>query len=257
MSGDAVRSGPDVVKTRADAPAGFFGFEAAGLAWLGSAGAVRVAAVLDHDRNHIRLERIVTAPATHAAAERFGRDLARMHAAGAAGFGAPPEGWDGPGWIGRQRQDFGSYDSWGAFYAELRVLPFARAARDLGTLPATGAAAVDRACERLAAGDFDDDRPPERIHGDLWAGNVLYDATGAVLIDPAAHGGSGRTDLAMLALFGTEHLGRVQAAYAEAARLPADWLELTGLHQLHPLLVHAVSHGRSYGAEAARIAQRY
>ena len=38
-----------------------------------------------------------------------------------------------------------------------------------------------------------------------------------MLIDPAAHGGHGLTDLAMLALFGTEHLDRVLAAYAESA----------------------------------------
>ena len=54
----------------------------------------------------------------------------------------------------------------------------------------------------------------------------------------------------MLALFGTQHLDRVEAAYAEAARLPAGWPERIGLHQLHPLLVHAVTHGPSYGHEA-------
>ena len=68
-----------------------------------------------------------------------------------------------------------------------------------------------------------------------------------MLIDPAAHGGHGLTDIAMLALFGTEHLDRVQAGYADAAGLAANWPELIGLHQLHPLLVHAVSHGPSYG----------
>jgi len=49
----------------------------------------------------------------------------------------------------------------------------------------------------------------------------------------------------------------VQSAYAEAAALPADWRDRTGLHQLHPLLVHAVSHGASYGREAEIIARRY
>ena len=60
----------------------------------------------------------------------------------------------------------------------------------------------------------------------------------------------------MLALFGTEHLDRVLAAYAEAASLPAGWRELIGLHQLHPVLVHAVSHGPSYGRHAAELAAR-
>ena len=56
--------------------------------------------------------------------------------------------------------------------------------------------------ERCAAGDFDDDDPPARLHGDLWSGNVMWTPTGAVLIDLAAHGGHRETDLAMLALFG-------------------------------------------------------
>ena len=119
---------------------------------------------------------------------------------------------------------------------------------------------------RLLAGEYDDDRPPARIHGDLWGGNVLYStpraasvgpASTAVLIDPAAHGGHGLTDLAMLALFGTEHLERVLSAYAETARSAAGWRGLIGLHQLHPLLVHAVTHGPSYGRSAQKVAAEY
>ena len=101
--------------------------------------------------------------------------------------------------------------------------------------------------------DFDDDRPPARIHGDLWAGNLIWTADGAVLIDPAAHGGHGLTDLAMLALFGAPGLVAILGAYAEAADLPDGWRDLIGLHQLHPLLVHAVTHGPRYGAEAGRV----
>jgi fructosamine-3-kinase len=106
-------------------------------------------------------------------------------------------------------------------------------------------------------GEFDDDRPAARIHGDLWSGNVIFTSAGVVLIDPAAHGGHGLTDLAMLHLFGAPYLETITAAYAEAAELPEGWVDLIGLHQLHPLLVHAVSHGPSYGAEAGRIAERY
>jgi fructosamine-3-kinase len=61
----------------------------------------------------------------------------------------------------------------------------------------------------------------------------------------------------MLELFGCPGLDRIQAAYAEAAELPADWPERTALHQLHPVAVHAVSHGPSYAAELVRLARRY
>jgi fructosamine-3-kinase len=49
----------------------------------------------------------------------------------------------------------------------------------------------------------------------------------------------------------------VLGAYAEAAPLPADWRDLIGLHQLHPLLVHAVTHGPGYGRQAGEVAHRY
>ena len=58
-------------------------------------------------------------------------------------------------------------------------------------------------------------------------------------------------------LFGAPGLVATSAAYAEAAELPDGWRDLIGLHQLHPLLVHAVTHGPRYGEEAGRIASRY
>jgi fructosamine-3-kinase len=137
------------------------------------------------------------------------------------------------------------------------MLPYADAAARIGNLSARGRAVVDRVAERLRDGEFDDDRSPARIHGDLWAGNVIFTADGVVLIDPAAHGGHGLTDLAMLHLFGAPELSTISHAYADAAGLPADWPQLIGLHQLHPLLVHAVTHGPSYGAEAEAVAARY
>ena len=251
---------PTFVKSRPDAPAGFFAWEAAGLAWLAAAteaGGVPVVGVGQVSRRQIVLDRIEPAPATAAAAQAFGRALARTHASGAAAFGSGPPGWTGDGFIGRQGLVLQSFPTWGVFYADTRLRPFARAAARGGTLSAATLDRVERVCDRLAAGDFDDGRAPARIHGDLWGGNVLHTAAGAVVIDPAAHGGHGLTDLAMLALFGTEQLERVSAAYAEAAALPTGWRELIGLHQLHPLLVHAVTHGPSYGRQAGLVAERY
>lgn len=283
---------PTFVKERADARPGFFAWEAAGLDWLAAAGGTSVVAVRALDRTRIVLDRVATAPATRAAAEAFGVSLARTHAAGAAAFGAAPPGWTGNGWIGRQRLPMREHERWGEFYAADRLLPYARAARRAGTLSDAAVREVERVARRLAAGEFDDDAPPARIHGDLWGGNVLYGrgaggpggdhgdegggpagddagdpardpaggaagAVRAVLIDPAAHGGHGLTDLAMLTLFGTEHLERVQSAYADAAGLRPGWRELIGLHQLHPLLVHAVTHGPGYGLRAGQVASRY
>jgi len=250
---------PDTfVKTRPTATDAYPA-EAAGLTWLAAAGpeAARIVEVLDASSDRLVLPRLIPAPSTREAAATFGAALAVTHAAGATAYGAPPDGWSGDGYIGTQPLSLRPTELWGQFYADQRLLPYADAAAASGNLSPRGRALVDSVGERLRAGEFDDDRPPARLHGDLWAGNVIFTATGVVLIDPAAHGGHGLTDLAMLHLFGAPELATITAAYAEAAALPAGWAELIGLHQLHPLLVHAVTHGASYGAEAEAVAARY
>ena len=111
------------------------------------------------------------------------------------------------------------------------------------------------ACAAVAEGAFDDEDPPARIHGDLWSGNLLWGSTGAVLIDPAAHGGHRETDLAMLDLFGCPHLDEVRRGYASTGLLRSGWRERIPLHQLHPLAVHAAGHGRAYGTALVRAAE--
>lgn len=256
-------------KRRPDAPAGFFAVEAAGLAWLAAAGPAAAAVVGVHQvgTDQIELEELRPARPTRAAAEQFGRALAVTHRAGAAAFGQGPEGWSGDGFIGRQPLSLRPSAapasttwptrSWGRFYAEQRVLPYARRASRLGHLSAAGLSSVELVADQLQAGTWDDGESPSRIHGDLWAGNLMFTDRGAVLIDPAAHGGHGVTDLAMLELFGAPHLDAVTGAYADAAGWGPDWRTLVALHQLHPLLVHAVSHGPNYGAQAARVARQY
>lgn len=241
-----MRSG-DLVKTRDDAPPGFFAAEAAGLAWLAAAGGVRTAAVREVGDRRIVLERIRDARPSAASARAFGGDLARTHAAGADAFGAPPEGHDGPLFIGRRRMASAAETAWGRFYARDRVLPFLEVAVRAGNISTDGAAEVRAACERIASGDLDDDGPPARLHGDLWNGNVLWSPDGVVLIDPAAHGGHRETDLAMLDLFGCPYLDEVLAGYDAEAPLQSGWRDRVPMHQLHPLAVHAAGHGPSYG----------
>ncbi|GGH33185.1 fructosamine kinase family protein [Microbacterium album] len=244
-----------VVKEDGRAPDGFFEAEAAGLRWLGEVeGGARVADVIAVAPGRIELERVVPAAPTAAAARGFGAALARTHDAGAPAFGAPPEGWDGPGFIGRRAQPYAREASWGAFYARCRVLPFLGPALEAGNLLPDEAALVERACEAIAAGTFDDGDAPARIHGDLWAGNVLFSAEGVVLIDPAAHGGHRETDLAMLALFGAPFLDDILTGYRQHHVLRPGWRDRVPLHQLHPLAVHAAGHGRSYGRELAAAA---
>ncbi|MFT4166972.1 MAG: fructosamine kinase family protein [Microlunatus sp.] len=246
------------VKTHPAGPDSF-GVEAAGLAWLAAAGpgAAQVVEVREVSPSRLVLRRLTPTTPSRSAAREFGAALAVTHAAGAPSFGCPPDGWQGDGYIGTQPMSLRPTAAWGQFYAEQRLLPYAEAAHRIGNLSSPGRKLIDRLAQRLSDGVYDDGRPPARIHGDLWAGNVLFTESGAVLIDPAAHGGHGLTDLAMLHVFGAPRLRAIADAYATEAQLPAGWTELIGLHQLHPLLVHAVTHGAGYGAEATAVAARY
>jgi fructosamine-3-kinase len=237
-------------------------WEAAGLAWLAEAertGGARVVGVLDVTDDALTLERLHPAPPDAAALEAFGRGLAATHAAGAPAFGAGPSGWSGDGYLGPAEEllplPLDEYPTWGAMYGESRIRHTLRMARTRGLWSTT--TVFDRVADRLVGGDVDDDLPPARLHGDLWSGNVVWTDAGGVLIDPAAHGGHRLTDLAMLLLFGGWCEERVTSAYTEVAELPDGWRDLVGLHQLHPLMLHAVLFGGGYVAQAERVAQRF
>ena len=248
-------------KASATAPPGYFRWEACGLRWLDAAGSGLVVEVLEEGPHHLVLPMLTSAPPTEAAAEQLGRGLARIHGAGAEAFGCAPDGWSGDGWLGPLREPLplrvGAWKAWGPFFAQARVLPLAALGRDRGVFTPADVAGLERFAGVVADGGLDTADPPARLHGDLWAGNVMCTAQGAVLIDPAAHGGHREADLAMLQLFGCPHLDRVLAAYDEAAPLADGWRERVLLHQVHPLLVHAVLFGGSYVGRALDAARRY
>lgn len=245
-----------LVKSRNDAPRGFFAAEAAGLAWLAAGRGARVVEVLETTATSIVLERVETVRPSAAAAAAFGAALAATHDAGADAFGASPPDWSGDIFIGRRVQPARLEPTWGRFYAAQRVEPFLAPAVAAGNLSASGVAVVRRACALIARGAFDDGEAPARLHGDLWSGNVLWSPAGVVLIDPAAHGGHRETDLAMLALFGCPFLDDIVDAYGRAHALRDGWRERVPLHQLHPLAVHAAGHGPAYGDELVDAAER-
>lgn len=229
--------------------------EAAYLRWLreGSDTVVEVIA-LDEGANTVTIKRVAEVRPSREAAAQAGRELAAIHAAGATAFGAPADGWTGPNFIGRVRQTCEPTARWAPFYVSQRVLPFAEAAAGSGNLSSGGLGVVKRACDALLAED--EDAPLARIHGDLWAGNLLFSADGPRFIDPAAHGGHPRTDIAMLELFGAPHFDAIVDGYLVAGgNLGADWERRIPIHQLHPLAVHALTHGPSYGAALQRAAE--
>jgi fructosamine-3-kinase len=249
-------------KSHPEAPPHFFTTEATGLRWLrvgvGPEGPIAipdVLAVSDDPPNHLVLEWIEiggSAPVADGRGEaRFGAGLARMHAAGAPCFGREDRRTTGSRGLANEPTP-----TWAEFYGLQRLVPLARLAGDQGVLSAATIDALGRIAARLP--EFGGaDEPPARLHGDLWAGNRLVGGDGRHwLIDPAAHGGHREFDLAMMRLFGGFGPACFDA-YQDVTPLASGWSERVPLHQIAPLVVHAIKFGGSYVGAATDAIGRY
>ena len=245
-------------KTHPSPPPGFFSTEAAGLRWLAEPQVVRVPDVLavsdggDGTPAFLALEWIELGAPTATTDEELGRSLAALHDSPPATFGREDRRTTGSRGLPNE-----PCATWAEHYATQRLAPLARLARDEGALPQPALAALEQLdADRLRAVGGPEE-PPARLHGDLWAGNRVVDGHGrSWLIDPAAHGGHREHDLAMMRLFGGFGAACFRA-YDDVHPLAAGWEDRVPLHQVAPLVVHAIKFGGSYVRAATDAITRY
>jgi len=237
------------VKLKAQAPPGFFEAEARGLEWLRQTRVLRIPEVVAVAPDFLVLEYLQSASKSSDFEEGVGRVRAQLHRCSWPTFGL-----DHDNYIGLLAQSNQPCDSWPQFFVQHRLHPLLELALRQGKAPAHWA----RRFERLYRGlpQILTEEPPARLHGDLWAGNLLVGPQGQpCLIDPAVYAGHREVDLAMMRLFGG--FGpRVFQAYQEDFPLAAGAAERVPLFQLYPLLVHVNLFGGSYLASVESALQK-
>jgi len=230
-------AGAMFVKVAAPETRSMFAAEAAGLAELERAHAVRVPRVLASGHTEraafLALEWIEAGVAGPDCEARLGQELAALH-----GVTAPRFGWLRDNTIGRTPQANATSDEWAEFFRERRLRPQLElaAAHGFAELLATPGERLLESVPVLLAGH----RPAASLlHGDLWGGNWL----------------ASETDLAMTRLFGG--FGeRFYQAYQAAAPLAPGWQARAELYNLYHVLNHANLFGGGYPRQARAMIER-
>ncbi len=187
--------------------------------------------------------------------EVFGRQLAAMHRAPAAGFVSDGlYGFREDNFIGAGRQLNTASDSFTAFFRDCRLMPqLRRASRYFEKSDLKKLSGLIGHTDRILT----EPRYPSLLHGDLWSGNFITGCDGrAWLIDPASYVGHAEADIAMTELFG----GFPEVfykAYQEAAPFQPGYSERRDFYNLYHLLNHLNLFGGAYLMPVMNIVSKY
>ncbi|HTL10222.1 MAG TPA: fructosamine kinase family protein [Chitinophagaceae bacterium] len=233
---------------------GMFAAEAEGLHFLRHHSMLRIPQVLVYgateDTQWLLLEWIEKGAVAKTSMERFGQRLAEMHQQPQAYFG-----WTGNNYIGSLRQTNTAHEDWMSFFTACRLQPLITHLLDTGAAVGITSKTVDRFFQNIQ--DMFPKETPSLLHGDLWSGNFMIDATGtAAIFDPAVYFGHREMDLGMTRLFGGFN-ENFYKGYNSIYPLEKGWEERLPLSQLYPLLVHAVLFGGHYIAQVQSTIMRY
>jgi fructosamine-3-kinase len=243
--------GPVFVKLASEHGYAMFEAEAAGLAELERAAAVRVPKVLALGQGggqaFLALEWIEFGAGGNRSDEHLGEQLAALHR-----YRAARHGFHVDDYIGSTPQPNAWEDDWVEFL-RLRRLGHQL---ELAARHGYGGRLYDRGRRLLEVLDvfFSTYRPePSLLHGDLWGGNWGAGADGEpVIYDPAAYYGDRETDIAMTRLFGG--FGpRFYSAYVASYPLDQASGTRSTLYNLYHVLNHMNLFGGGYRAQAEQM----
>ncbi|MDQ8201724.1 fructosamine kinase family protein [Pelagicoccus sp. SDUM812003] len=225
--------------------------EALALRQLGECDGVRVPKVIvelqSDTQAYLILEYIPTRASRSGDWESLGRGLAELHAVEQPFFG-----WERDNLIGATPQPNERSDDWIAFFRERRLEHQLRLCHSRGFTPR----GADTLLERLED-FFEDHRPhPSLLHGDLWSGNVAFDADGQPFIfDPGSYYGDREADIAFTEFFGG-FSREFYEAYNDSLSLSAGYSVRKTLYNLYHCLNHVYLFGSGYTSQAEEMVRQ-
>lgn len=232
---------------------GMFAAEAKGLAFLGRNSGFSipapVATGVSEDIQWIIMEYITPGPKSADFWEKFGRQLAGMHQNSNATFGLEDDNY-----LGNLPQKNTARDTWSEFYAEMRLGPQLQMAKDQGLANSEMVRQLEKVMSRVDR--YFPKEKPAALHGDLWTGNFMTDASGqATIFDPSAYYGHREMDIAMSKLFGGFD-PRFYQAYNEVYPLEKGWEDRLPIADLYPLMAHLNIFGGTYAFQIMNILRK-
>ncbi|WP_031426321.1 fructosamine kinase family protein [Flavimarina sp. Hel_I_48] len=229
---------------------GMFEKEAAGLQALREPHIIDVPKVItsgEHqNQSYLLLEHKATGTKKQEFWTIFGRQLAKLHQQSAAKFGFEEDNY-----IGSLPQYNEAEDNAAEFYINQRLKPQFALALENGYKFTE----IDRFYDKIR--HLIPQEKPALIHGDLWSGNFLVNASGdPCLIDPATAFAPREMDIGLMHLFGGFNPSLFDA-YNSEFPLAHGWPERIKLWQLYYVLVHVNLFGGGYFASAEAILRHY
>ena len=231
-----------------------FETERQGLELLAQQKVIRIPQVIasgnNGDHQVLILEWIEQGLQTDAFWTRFGEQLAALHRIQGKQFGLPANNY-----MGSLPQSNQLTDNWTEFFIQQRLQPQVKLAVNRQLLELAHVDQFEKLYQQLDS--LFSPEPPVLLHGDLWSGNFLCDASeNPVLIDPAVYYGHRSIDMAMTTLFGGFD-SLFYESYNYHYPLPVNYRQQWAVCNLYPLLIHLNLFGKSYLTDIVHTIGRY
>jgi len=202
------------------------------------------------DHQVLILEWIEQGLQTDAFWTRFGEQLAALHHIQGRQFGLASNNY-----MGALPQSNQLTGNWIDFFIQQRLQPQVKLAVNRQLLEPVHVKQFEKLYQQL--GNLFAPEPAVLLHGDLWSGNFLCDASeNPVLIDPAVYYGHRSIDMAMTTLFGGFD-SLFYESYNYHYPLPVNYRQQWEVCNVYPLLIHLNLFGKSYLADIVHTIGRY